>query len=129
MTFEVSLAIRRCLVLLLLATVPLQGLATLVTHTFPGDNGHGAPLFQAHDGQQDAAAEDHSAPLPYDDTASCCLFAGFCYGSPGLIARFWSPLGARFPTEPVRIAPYSFRSFAPESPERPPFSDSLNAGR
>lgn len=112
MTFAVSLAMRRFVALLLLATLPLQGLATLVTHTFPGDNGHGAPAapVQAHDGQQDAAAED----------ASCCLFAGFCYGSPGLIARFSFPHGAGLAAEPVLIALSSFTSFAPESPERPP---------
>lgn len=76
MTFAVSLTMRRFLALLLLATLPLQGLATLVTHRFSGENGHGAPatLVQAHDGQQDAAAEDHSAPFPYDHTP---LGAGF----------------------------------------------------
>jgi len=119
MSLAVSLAMKRCLALLLLATLPLQGLATLVTHTFAGDNGHGAPLIQAHGGQQDGA-EDHSAHAPYDDTASCCVFAGACYGSPGLLPRPWSPLGAGFATEPVLIALYPFSSFAPEFPERPP---------
>lgn len=122
MTLVVSLAMKRCLALLLLATLPLQGLATLVTHTFAGDHGHGAPLVQAHDGRQDGAAEDHSAHAPYDDPASCCVFAGACYGSPGLIPRPWSPLGAGFAAEPVLIALYSFSSFAPESPERPPLA-------
>jgi len=111
MTFAVSLAMKRFLALLLLAALPLQGLATLVTHTFPGDNGHGAPTtaVQAHSDQQ-------------DDAASCCLLAGFCYGTPGLIARFWSPPGARIGIEPVLIALSAFSSFAPEFPERPPLA-------
>ena len=124
MTFAAFLAMKRFLALLLLAALPLQGLATLVTHTFPGDKGHGAPatLVPAHGDHQDAAADDHDGPLPPDDTASCCLFAGFCYGSPDLIARFWFPLGVRFTNEPVLAAVYSFTSFAPESPERPPLA-------
>lgn len=112
---------KRFLVLLLLAAVPLQGIATLVTHTF--DNGHGAPatLVQAHSGDvQDS--DHHSAPLLQADTASCCLFAGFCYGTPGLIARFWFPHGAGLSAEPVHLALSSFASFAPESPERPPLA-------
>lgn len=121
MTLALSLAMKRCLALLLLAILPLQGLATLVTHTFAGDNGHGAPLVQAHDGQQDGA-EDRSAHAPYDDTANYCVFAGACYGSPGLISCPWSPLGAGFAAEPVLIALYPFRSFAPEFPERPPLA-------
>ena len=119
MTLAVSLAMKRCLALLLPAILPLQGPATLVTHTFACDNGHGAPLVQAHDGQQDGA-EYHSAHAPYDDTASCCVFAGACYGSLGLTPRPWSPLAAGFATEPVLIALYPFSSFAPEFPERPP---------
>jgi hypothetical protein len=122
MTFAVSLAMKRFLALLLVAALPLEGLATLITHAFPGENGHGAPamLAHAHGGQQGDAAEDHYAPLPVDEPASCCLFAGFCYGSPGLIARFGSPPAAGFTTEPVLMALSSFTSFAPESPERPP---------
>jgi hypothetical protein len=124
MTLAVSLAMRRFLALLLLAALPLQGLAPLVTHAFSGDNGHGVPatLVQAQDGVQDAAAEDHSAPFAYDDTASCCLFAGLCHGSPGLIARLWSPLGPGFTSEPVPIALYAFHSFASEFPDRPPLA-------
>lgn len=119
-----SLAMKRFLVLLLLAAVPLQGIATLVTHAFPGDDGHGAPatLVQAYGAQQDQAAGDHSAPSPHDDATSCCAFAGFCYGTPGLIARFWFAHGAGLTAEPVLLALSSFTSFAPESPERPPLA-------
>lgn len=123
MTFAVPLAMKRFLVLLLLAALPLQGLATLFTHTFPGEDGHGSParLVEAFGGQQDDAADDHSVPLPHDDTASCCIFVGFCYGTPGLTARFGFPLGIGFITSgPVLIGLTSFTSFAPEFPERPP---------
>lgn len=112
---------KRFLALLLLVAVPLQSIATLVTHTF--DNGHGAvTLVQAHSGQQGDAAGEHAAPFLPDDTASCCLFVGFCYGTPGLIARFWFPHGAGLTAEPVHLALSSFASFAPESPERPPLA-------
>jgi hypothetical protein len=119
-TSAIALAMKRFLVLLLLAAVPLQGLATLVTHTF--DNGHGAPatLVHAHSGQQDDAAGEHAAPFPPDDTASCCLFAGFCHGTPGLIARFWFPHGTELAVEPVLLSLSFFTSFPPESAERPP---------
>ena len=116
---------KRFLLLLLLAALPLQGLATLFTHTFPGENGHGSPAtpVEAFGGQQDDAADDHSVPLPHDDTASCCIFAGFCYGTPGLTARFGFPLGVGFfTTRPVLLALTSFTSFAAESPERPPLA-------
>jgi hypothetical protein len=122
MTLAVSLAMKRCLALLLLATLPLQGFAALVTHTFAGDNGHGSPLVKAHDGQQDAGVEDYFPPVLHDDSLSCCVIADFCYGSPALIARFNPTLGTGLATEPAPIAPYSFSSFAPESPERPPLA-------
>ena len=122
--FAVSLAMKRFLALLLLAAVPVQGLATPITHVFYGENGHGAPatLVEAHGAQQHDAGDDHAAPLPHDDTASCCIFAGFCYGTPGLIARFWSPLAEGFSNELMVIPLYSFTSFAPESPKRPPLA-------
>jgi hypothetical protein len=47
MTLALSLAMKRCLALLLLATLPAQGLAALVTHTFAGDNGT-APKITPH---------------------------------------------------------------------------------
>jgi hypothetical protein len=113
---------KRFLVLLLLVAVPLQGLATLVAHTV--DDGHEAPvaLDQAHGAQQSDAGGDHDAPLLPDDTASCCLFAGFCYGTPDLIARFPFLHGARLTAEPVLLVLSSFTSFAPESDERPPLA-------
>ena len=116
------MTMKRFLVLLLLVAVPLQGLATLVAHTF--DNGHGAPvtLVQAHSAQQGDAGDDHATPFLPDDTASCCLFAGFCYGTPDLIARLRFPHGPGLTAEPVLLALSSFTSFAPESPERPPLA-------
>jgi hypothetical protein len=118
-----SMTMKRFLVLLLLVAVPLQGLATLVAHTF--DAGHEAPvtLVQAHSGgQQGDAGEDHATPFLPDDTASCCLFAGFCYGTPDLIARLRFPHGPGPGAEPMLVALSSFTSFAPESPERPPLA-------
>ncbi|OGA41784.1 MAG: hypothetical protein A3G28_04740 [Betaproteobacteria bacterium RIFCSPLOWO2_12_FULL_68_19] len=113
---------KRFLALLLIAAVPLQGLATLVTHTL--DDGHGAPatLVHAHSGQQGDAAGEHTAAFPSDDTASCCLFAGSCYGTPALIARFWFAHGAGLAAERAPFALSCFTSFAPESPERPPLA-------
>jgi len=124
MTFALSLAMKRFLALLLVAALPLQGLATPITHVFPGENGHEAPvtLVEAHGGQQHDAGDDYSALLPHDDTVSCCIFAGFCYGTPGMIARFRFPLAEGFTHEPMVIALYSFTSFTPESPERPPLA-------
>ena len=122
--FAVSLAMRRLLALLLLAVLPLQGVAVLATHIFPDGDRHGAPatLVQAHGAQHDGSVDDHDALLLVEEAASCCVFAGSCYGNPGLVARFWSPPAAGFTTEPVIMAQSSFTSFSPESPERPPLA-------
>jgi hypothetical protein len=108
--------------LLLFVALPLQGLTALITHSFPDDNGHGAlaALVEAPGAQQDHGAGEHYGT---DETASCCLAAaGFCYGTPALVARSWSALDAGLTSEPVLVALHAFSSSAPRLPERPPLA-------
>ena len=118
---SVSLAMKRFLAVVLLVALPLGSLAAVISHALPGEMGHAAPATMVHGDQQDDAGDVHSALLPHDDdSASCCVLAGFCHGTPGLTDWLCSPLRDGSATDRVLIAPHCFTSFASESPERPP---------